>query len=236
VSRAKRRDLAVIAAELQVAQKRESADVIAIGALLLEAQRQVGYGEWLGWLKENFGSTSRTAENYMAAARFAARFETVSSLKLRPTGLYRLGRALEDDPYSLYGPKAIKAILKAAETEWINADRAEAIAVSLQPPPSPTKTEEAEAAREEAEKTEQKEIDAILDGVPPELPPAPEVTAPNVTLPPFDQAVGTLAQLQTKPLANFGATTHEPDQIRAVSEFLRAVADAIEKPQPCRSD
>jgi hypothetical protein len=34
----------------------------------------------------------------------------------------------------------------------------------------------------------------------------------------------TLLRLQTKALSNFDATKHTSDQIRAVSEFLQAVA------------
>ena len=227
MSRRPKRAIEAIAKQLQAAMKREVTDIIAIGSLLIEAQEQLDYGEWLAWLEEHFGSTDRTAENYMNAARFAAKFETVSNLKLRPTALYLLGKEL-DDPTSFYNRKAIKAILKAAETEWINADRAREIAASLQPKPKPLKTldeirtEMAAAAEMEAE------IDDILAGSP-ELPPAPEAIIHDVILPPFDQALATLAHLQTKPLASFVATTHEPDRIRALIIFLQEVADAIEK-------
>ena len=60
----------------------------------------------------------------MSAARFAATCETVSHLKLRPTALYLLGSHLDDGPDDLFSPKAIKAVLKVAETEWVNAERA----------------------------------------------------------------------------------------------------------------
>ena len=43
-----------------------------------------------GW-QPNSARASQTADNYMNAARFAANFETVSHLKLRPTALYFLG-------------------------------------------------------------------------------------------------------------------------------------------------
>jgi DUF3102 family protein len=224
MSKKVRREIALITTELQTALKREAIDIIAIGGLLIEARAQLKHGEWLPWLKENFGSSTHTAENYMAAAHFGAKFETVSNLKLRPTALYRLGREL-DNPTGLYGRTTIKAILKAAETEWINEDRADEIARSLQPP-EPPKTIEEEIA---AETAAQSEIDDILEGPPPELPPAPEATVHDVILPPFDQAVTTLAQLQTKPLASFAASTHQPHNIRAVIVFLQEVADEIER-------
>jgi len=224
MSKTVRREIALIATELQTALNREATDIIAIGGLLIEARAQLEHGEWLPWLKENFGSSTHTAENYMAAAHFAAKFATIANLKLRPTALYRLGRKL-DDPDGLYSRKAIKAILKAAETEWINVDRANEIATSLQLP-EPPKTIEEEIA---AETAAQSEIDDILEGPPPELPPAPEATVYDVIVPPFDQAVETLVQLQTKPLANFAASTHQPHNIRAVTVFLQEVADAIER-------
>jgi hypothetical protein len=223
------RNIALIASELVAALKREATDIITIGSLLIEAQEQLDYGEWLGWLEEHFGSSDRTAENYMNAARLAAKFETVSNLKLRPTVLYLLGKEL-DDPTSFFNRKAIKAILKAAETDWVNVERAREIAASLQPKPKPHEPLDDEIRTEMAAAAEMEvEIDDILAGPPPELPPAPDAIIYDVILPPFDQALATLAHLQTKPLASFVATTHEPDRIRAVIIFLQEVAAAIEK-------
>ena len=79
------------------------------------------------------------------------------------------------------------------------------------------------------QEAERSEADDILDGPPPELPPPPEATAPDITLPPFDQAVETLSRLQTKALSSFVTTTHPPDKIRMVADFLRAVADTVQK-------
>ena len=223
------RDIELITTELQAALKREATDVIAIGDLLIEAKEQLlDHGEWLPWLKENFASSKSTAENYMNAARFATKFPAVGNLKLRPSALYRLGQAL-NDPTGLYDRKAIKAILKAAETRWINVDEAEAIAESLQPEPF------VEAIKAEMPAAEKVEINDILDGPSPDLPPEPELTARDVILLPFDQAVGTLANLQTKPLGSFVATTHGLNKIRAVSVFLQEVADVI-KQQKAASD
>ena len=74
-----------------------------------------------------------------------------------------------------------------------------------------------------------------FDGPPPDFPPAPESTARDVILPPFDHAVTTLAQLHTKPLTSFVATTHQPHRLRTVSVFLQEVVDAIEQ-QKAASD
>ena len=218
-----KRAIEAIADDLAAALKREASDVVAIGGLLIEAQDQLDHGQWLPWLETNFGSSIRTADNYMNAARLTAKLESVSNLKLRPTALYLLGSKLDgQDP--LFSPEAIKAILKVAASEWVNADRAREIAKSLLPlPPPPGTVEEVEA------EVARSEIDAVLDGPPPELPPAPIAEVHDVILPPFDSAVATLAQLQTKPLASFIGTAHAPDRIAGVVAFLEAVIDAMAK-------
>jgi Protein of unknown function (DUF3102) len=228
-----RRNLKVITGELQTAMKGETTNIIAIGGLLIEAQAQLKHGKWLPWLAENFPSSISTAGNYMNAGRLARKFPTVGNLKLRPGALYLLGGEIAD-PCGLYDRKAMKVILSKAETEWITAERAREIALSLQPPPRPRTTAEIEArnaaieaARIEAEK-EQAEVDSILDGPPPELPATPEVTVHDLIVPPFDQAIKTLVVLQTKPLEKFNGTAHKPNTIRAIGTFLHDVADAVD--------
>jgi hypothetical protein len=226
----KRRTIAQIADDLAAALKRELADVVAIGGLLLEAREAVDYGDWRAWLATNFGSSSKTADNYMSAASFAATCETVSQLKLRPTALYLLGGHLDDGPDDLFSPEAIKAVLKVAETEWVNAERANSIAESLIPPPE-IDDEEAERASEAEERALEKEqrrkIEDILDGPPPELPPSEPSPLPNVSLGQFDKAMAMLTQVHTKPLASFVGTTFSQDRITGIAAFLNAVADAI---------
>jgi hypothetical protein len=158
-----KRDIKVITGELQTALECEATNVITIGDLLLEAKDQLGHGEWLPWLKSNFGSSESTAQNYMNAARLAAKYPTVGDLRLRPTALYYLGSNLESIPSD-----EIKAIFKAAKTEWIDHKRAweiiELIHVRRLGTEQQVEVEEQQcAAADEAE--------AILDGPPPELPP-----------------------------------------------------------------
>jgi hypothetical protein len=221
------RDLDHITRDLHAALKREGSNVTAIGTLLTEAQEQLRHGEWLVWLGENFGGSISTAANYIDARRFVKKFPSVGSLKLRPTALYLLGHDLAS-PSGLYDRKAIKEILRAAETEWISSERAYEIATSLRKP-KPQESIEGLKAEMAAETTAQSEIDDILEGAPPELPAAPEATIQDVILPPFNQAIKTLGILQTKPLEKFLGTEHAPGDIRAIGDFLRAVADAIEQ-------
>src|SRR6266480_3350681 len=85
-----KRKLEVIGGELQALVRAGTANVIDKGKLLIEAQEQLDHGKWLPWLAENFGSSVRTAQRYMLAATFAAKYDTVSHLKLQPRALYAL--------------------------------------------------------------------------------------------------------------------------------------------------
>jgi menaquinone-dependent protoporphyrinogen IX oxidase len=222
-----RRDINIITSELQIALKREAADIIDIGNLLLEAHEQLEHGEWLPWLKLIFGSSIRSAQNYMSAARFASKYATVAHLKLRPTALYVLGQSLETIPLD-----EINAILKVAETEWVDADRVYDIVNLLHEERLRDTDEELERAENDEADTEaaaRSEVDDILDGPSPELPPAPEPTPIDFTLQSFDQAVETLSRLHTKPLNSFVATTHDLEVIDTVAEFMVEVAGHLKK-------
>jgi hypothetical protein len=233
------RDIKVIEGELQIALKRETADVIAIGDLLIEAQDALEHGQWLPWLKENFGSSVSTAQNYMSAARFALKYVTVTHLKLQPTALYLLGKNMDE-----YSDEIIEAVLKAAENERVDDERVQAIAMSFKREEWLRATEERlrvgderldfakkrlkEQLEEQARATA--EADDILDGPPPELPPAEPPPSPgaadaNFALTSFDEAVGTLLRLRTKALSNFNVSKHSLAELEAVIEFLQAVYD-----------
>lgn len=223
-----RRDLAVIGSELQAALTGSS---ITIGALLIEAREQLKHGEWMAWLDENFGSSVGTAENYMNAARFAAQFAgripTVANLKLRPTLVYLLG----NEKRGPFDSTAIEAILQEAESTEVSVLRAWDIYYSLQPTPSTAEQIAMREAEIRARNEEIKaEIDSLLDGPPPELPPAPEATT-DVILPPFDQAIHTLGVLKTKPLHKFAKTSFSAAYIRDVSAFLGDVAKTVDRQQ-----
>jgi hypothetical protein len=230
VSKKVRRQLAVITDELNTAIKVETSNKITIGALLIEAQEQVEHGEWMDWLYNNFSMGKSTAANYVNAAKLAAKFPSVGNLYLRASALYLLGGE-NLDPV-LFSRKAIKAILTEAETKWVNEDRAWAIAFSLKPKPKIEDIEEEEEDEPEPDSDDDaadKEAEATLDEPPPELPPAPEMTGPDVILPPFDKAISTLGGLVTKPLAKFVGTSASPDDLRRLGRFLAQVAEVIDR-------
>ena len=150
-----RRKLSIITQDLRIALKRETTDIIGIGNLLVEAKDHLKHGKWLPWLKKEFSLSDRSARNYMQAAKFAAKSETVSDLgNLSPSALY----AISSDGGAIYTPEIIKTILQEAKKSRVGKDRAWDIALSLMPDederkrPTPKELEQqVEQLKEEAE-------------------------------------------------------------------------------------
>src|SRR5215469_4612116 len=120
------RALSLIAAEIR--ERTETiADVIEIGGLLIEAREghQLDHGDWLPWLEQEFDFSERTAQNYMAASRFAAKYETVSYLKVTCSALYYL--ATGD-----HAPHEIEAVLAVAAQRRVTKDAALDIMLELE--------------------------------------------------------------------------------------------------------
>jgi hypothetical protein len=64
-------------------------DIIDSGKRLNECKRIVGRGNWLPWLKQEFGWTDKTAENFINVYKFAgAQFEKFSNLNIPVSSLY----------------------------------------------------------------------------------------------------------------------------------------------------
>jgi Protein of unknown function (DUF3102) len=114
VDKKTQRPLKIIAAELNLALKRETTDIIRIGALLVEAKTQLPHGKWLSWVIEHFPLSKSTVANYVNVYNFAMQFPNVGNLKIRPTALYILASGLFDI-------EEIAIILKKAETQWVDA-------------------------------------------------------------------------------------------------------------------
>jgi hypothetical protein len=76
-------------------QKRSTAEMLEIGALLNTVKGELPHGAFLEWLDRAVGWTPRTAQNYMkAAAAFAEKCATVSHLP--PSLVYRLAAQPDD--------------------------------------------------------------------------------------------------------------------------------------------
>jgi Protein of unknown function (DUF3102) len=120
------RPLEVIAGELNSVLKREAADIIRIGGLLVEAKAQLSHGQWLPWLAEHFPLSKSSVANYVNVYKFAIKFPKVGNLKIHPSALYMLASGL-------FNTKEIATILKKAETEWVDAGMARKIKLQAKP-------------------------------------------------------------------------------------------------------
>ncbi|WMT75429.1 DUF3102 domain-containing protein [Bradyrhizobium sp. Ash2021] len=120
------RTLADVTDELRVAIKRETGNILTIGALLAEAKTHVKHGVWLSWLKVEFSMSDRSAQKYIKAADFAAKNELGSDLNLSPSALY----LLSEDSYWGEGRcrrEATEAVIKAAKEKRLGSDEAKEI-------------------------------------------------------------------------------------------------------------
>jgi hypothetical protein len=158
-----RRPLKKIASDLADVLKRAVKNVIEAGGLLNEAKEQLDeHGQWLPWLRDNFSLTNRTAERYMAVHALAAKFDTVSNLNFKVSGLYALVEADRDG-----NSEAVKAALAEAKDKWINADRVRQIVKSVRPQP-PEETSD-EAPSPDAAKDEELSSDGGSDEASPDV-------------------------------------------------------------------
>src|SRR5262245_65388910 len=189
----KRNALPSIKAALTTALRTRAECTVEIGRLLLQAKGLVEHGEWLPWLKSNFPLSDRTAERYMAVAKWVdargLKIDIVSNLE--PAVLNEMVH------YEAWEEDEIQAILAEAAGRPVSQDRAYEISEAVldarpEPAPDDDDTDEDDA--------EQIEVDteSILDGPPPLLPrplPTPELRlqcdTPDVDLKDFQEALET---------------------------------------------
>jgi len=220
----RRTELDRIAAKLRTALSRETTNIIEIGKLLIESRKHLEHGEWQSWLAENFDLSLRTAQNYYAAAEYVARAKGKSSAtvadfaNLSPSVLYHLAAGHFDEPVEA-------AILAEARGRRVDEDAMWAISEKLAPPDDENAdTDDAGADDSGEDAAEDPEISAILDGPPPAVPPTAEPPPPtDYALRDFDQAIGALKRLMTKPSAQFASTIHSADVLESVESFIHAV-------------
>jgi Protein of unknown function (DUF3102) len=85
--------LAEHAAAIRQLGKRVVADVIEIGHRLTDAKRICGHGNWLAWLKREFGWSTDTAERFIQVHALADQIPQLAEFNLPMSGLYLLAAA-----------------------------------------------------------------------------------------------------------------------------------------------
>jgi hypothetical protein len=113
------RTIDIITSELRLALRRGTADILDIGRLLVEAKEKMPHGEWLPWLKGEVSLSERSAQKYIKAADYAAKYELGADLNLSPSALFLISR---------YDQREIAdAIVAAAKEKHLGCDQAKEI-------------------------------------------------------------------------------------------------------------
>jgi hypothetical protein len=220
------RPLAVIAEAINVALKRETAAIFAIGGLLIEAKEQIEHGHWYSWLEKNFSLSRQSADRYIRLHKALLKTPNIGELKIRSTLLDVL---LLLPPKRRFPPQVEAAILKEAETKWVGLTRAYEIAreikraEALESPP--WEEEEQEPEPDELEQDGEPEQDEPEQEPPPDLLPPPPAPLPRDEFlsKTFANAIRSLKELMTKPSSKF-IQAAEPEELEVVANFLNQIA------------
>jgi len=224
------RPLAKIEADLEAAFRREAKGPIEIGGLLIEAKEQLdAHGKWLPWLVAKFPHSVRTAQDYMSAARFAAKYAMIAHLKITAGGLYALARIDSRDSYP-NGAEIIKTALQEAESTWIGSDRVDDIDCMLNPPdpeppdPDPGPSPSPSPSPSDGDDDGDGDDDDDADDRPP--PPAPPPLNPKQArlVRDFDDAIAAFKKLVTKRAAEFVAAGAPSVDLELIANFLLQIA------------
>jgi hypothetical protein len=230
-----RRPLSAITADVIVALKSETKNIIRLGELLAEAKDQLDHGGWLNWLQNNFILSERTARNYLATFKLVKRLgisATVSDLKINVSALYLL---VEWHRY--FSPDDIKLLLDTAKTKWITRDNLwDLIGAERKARVETAKAEaeaKSEAAAEAGAETKQAKAEAetaaILDGPPPELPHRSELLSSQREAfihSALEEGVRMLLSLATQPSEKLAGANVGADDLELVANFLFQIATA----------
>jgi len=114
--KAERRDLAKIVVKIRRTFRDDICNIIRRGELLQQGKYQIEDGGWLIWLETNFNWNEEMAQRAMSVAKFAAKYDTVSTLNLTKGVLYGLAAGGFPD-------KVVKAVLKEATSGPIRIER-----------------------------------------------------------------------------------------------------------------
>jgi hypothetical protein len=113
------RTVDIITSELHVALTRDTTNIVTVGGLLAEAKEKITHGKWLPWLKNEFSMSERSAQKYVKAADYAAKYALGADLKLSPSALFLISR---------YDQREIAdAVINAAREQHLGCDQAKEI-------------------------------------------------------------------------------------------------------------
>jgi hypothetical protein len=89
----KQQHLTILAEDTRSRLKRSAMDIYYIGLNLLEAQRIIDHGQFLPWLRQEFGMSKTSAYEFIHVAEaFESKFPIIGNLinSIAPTALYKL--------------------------------------------------------------------------------------------------------------------------------------------------
>ena len=98
IEAAKKQDLATRADRIRFLGKRVVGDLIEIGGLLTESKADLGHGNWLPWLEQEFGWSDSTALRYMQVYQLSLKFPNLGDLDLPASAIYQLAQPSTPEP------------------------------------------------------------------------------------------------------------------------------------------
>ncbi|MEH2333475.1 hypothetical protein [Nostoc sp.] len=143
----KQQRLAILAEDTRCRLKRSAMDIYCIGVNLLEAQKISEHGEFLPWLRQEFGMGKTSAYEFIHVARaFESRIPIIGNLinGITPTALYKLAapstsEAAIDEAINILktgevvDPKVVKNLIKKYKTpKTVKEQQQKASSVSQQ--------------------------------------------------------------------------------------------------------
>jgi hypothetical protein len=237
------RTLDVLTSEIHQALMLKTANKITLGGLFVQAKKQVGHGQWLDYLKENFSLSKSTVEAYMKVYHGAAKFPDFGNLKIESSLLNKL---FVFSQKRTFGVGVRDAIFEGAKTKWVGWDRAHEIERETQRADGAAFAAEIESIEQgeieqappwEETETEQGSTEDVASAD--QLPPPIGVSPPYGGEPQtetrmilrraqFRDAIDKLKKIMTRPAMEFAGVTSAND-LRIVIEFLTTVFAASDE-------
>jgi Protein of unknown function (DUF3102) len=212
------RELPAIAEALHAALKRDTRNILEIGALLAEAREMVDPGTWLRWLHDEFSLSRQTADRFRKVHEFARRLPNLGNLLLRPSALYVLAECPD--------PQAVDLVLHEAGSRWVGGTRASTI-IRAHGLPAPPTDDESQLEGDDDDDGDADDDDDPDDEPGPRPPPpaplAPAAARDEKSIRDFAEAVKALEKLTTKPGAGFVGIASADDLVK-IADFLNYIA------------